>query len=214
MARVDSVEVSVFCTNSFLVVGDDGTEAALVDPGDDPDKLDAMIERSGAKVKYLIATHCHLDHIGAAAEMSRRLGLGLMAGREDEFLLDRIGDSCALFGLPPVEKPSIADYLEDGMELTLGGSVLQLRSSPGHTPGSFVVLVDGTDAVVGDVIFQGSVGRTDLPGGDMGTLRETIRSVILPLGDETVLHAGHGPPTTVGREKRANFFVLEWGLGS
>jgi glyoxylase-like metal-dependent hydrolase (beta-lactamase superfamily II) len=214
MAKVDSVEVSVFCTNSILVVGDGGSEAALIDPGADPDTIDAMIKRSGAKVKYLIATHCHLDHIGAAAEMSRRLELGLMAGREDEFLLDRIDDSCALFGLPPVEKPSIETYLEEGMELPLGDSVLRFRNAPGHTPGSFVVLVDGTDAVAGDVIFQGSVGRTDLPGGDMNTLRETIRNVILPLDDATVIHTGHGPSTTVGREKQANFFLLEWGLTS
>jgi len=214
MAKIDSIEVSVFCTNSFLVTAEGGKEAALIDPGDDPDALDAMIRESGAEVKYLIATHCHLDHIGAAAEMSRRLDLGLMAGREDEFLLDRIDDSCALFGLPPVEKPSIASYLDEGMELPLGGSVLRFRRAPGHTPGSFVVFADGTDVVVGDVIFQGSVGRTDLPGGDMNTLKETIRSVIVPLADETVIHTGHGPSTTVGREKRANFFLLEWGLTS
>jgi glyoxylase-like metal-dependent hydrolase (beta-lactamase superfamily II) len=214
MAKVDSIEVSVFCTNCFLVVGKGGAEAALIDPGDDPDAIDAMIKRSGAAVKYLIATHCHLDHIGAAAEMSRRLGIGLMAGREDEFLLDRIDDSCALFGLPPVEKPSIETYIEEGMELPLGESFLAFRNAPGHTPGSFVVVADNADAVVGDVIFQGSVGRTDLPGGDMNTLKESIRSVILPLGDETVLHTGHGPSTTVGREKQANFFLLEWGLNA
>jgi len=214
MARIDSVEVSVFCTNCILVVGEGGREAALIDPGDDPEALSAMIERSGAQVKYLIATHCHLDHIGAAAEMSRRLGLELMAGKDDEFNLDRIDDSCALFGLPPVEKPSVGTYLEEGMELPLGGSVLRFRSAPGHSPGSFVILVDKTDAVAGDVIFQGSVGRTDLPGGNMNTLKETIRSVILPLDDETVIHAGHGPSTTVGREKGSNFFLLEWGLTS
>ncbi len=212
MSEVLSIEVSAFCTNSFLVIGEGGAESALIDPGDNPEELSAMIERSGTEVKALLATHCHLDHIGAAAEMSKRLGLGLMAVKEDEFLLDRIEESCAMFGLPPVEKPEIKDYLVEGAEIPIGGSTVAVRLAPGHSPGSCIFVVDGKDIVVGDVLFQGSVGRTDLPGGDSGTLMESIRDVILPMDDGTVVHPGHGPATTVGRERKSNFFIVEWGL--
>jgi glyoxylase-like metal-dependent hydrolase (beta-lactamase superfamily II) len=212
MAEIYSTTVSDFMTNSYLVVADG--EAALVDPGDDADKLSAMIARSGAEVKYLLATHCHIDHIGGAAEMARRLGLELMAGEKDEFLLDKLEETCTLFGLPQKEKPSVGTYLEDGMELALGGSTLRFMSAPGHSPGSHVIVVDTNDIIVGDVLFQGSVGRTDLPGGDTRTLMESIRDVILPMDDAVTVHTGHGPPTTVGRERRENFFIIEWGLAS
>ena len=151
MAKIYTTEVSDFCTNSYLVVGEGDAEAALIDPGDAADTLTAMIRRAGVTVKYLIATHCHLDHIGAAAEMARRLDLGLLAGGDDQFLLDRLDESCAMFGLSPVEKPEIARTLEDGMELPLGGSTLRFRSAPGHSPGSFVIFVDDKDVIVGSV---------------------------------------------------------------
>jgi len=214
MAKIYTTEVSEFCTNSYLVVGEGDAEAALIDPGDAPDTLTAMIRKADVEVKYLIATHCHLDHIGAAAEMARRLDLGLLAGGDDQFLLDRVDESCAMFGLPPVEKPEIARTLDDGMELTLGGSTLRFRSAPGHSPGSFVIFVDEKDVIVGDVLFQGSVGRTDLPMGDAETLKNSIRDVILPAGDDVVVHTGHGPSTTVGRERLNNFFIVQWGLNS
>lgn len=214
MAKIYTTEVSDFCTNSYLVVGNGDKEAALIDPGSAPDTLSAMIRKADVTVKYLIATHCHLDHIGGAAEMARRLDLGLLAGKDDQFLLDRLDESCAMFGLPPVEKPEIARYLEDGMELALGGSTLRFKSAPGHSPGSFVILVDDKDIIVGDVLFQGSVGRTDLPMGDTDTLKNSIRDVILPLDDDVVVYTGHGPSTTVGRERLNNFFIIQWGLNS
>ncbi len=214
MVKIYTTEVSDFCTNSYLVVGEGEKEAALIDPGDAPDTLSAMIRRAEVDVKYLIATHCHLDHIGAAAEMARRFDLGLIAGRDDQFLLDRLDESCAMFGLPPVEKPAISEYLEDNMELPLGGSTLRFRNAPGHSPGSFIIFADDKDIIVGDVLFQGSVGRTDLPMGDTETLKKSIRDVILPLEDDVVVYTGHGPSTTVGRERLNNFFIVQWGLNS
>ncbi len=212
MARILTAEVSGFCTNSFVVVGEGGTEAALIDPGDDPEIIEKMITDSGAVVKRMIATHCHLDHIGAAAEMGRRLDLPLLAGGDDAFLLDTLEKSCAMYGLAAIEKPAVTEPLEEGMEIALGGSLLRFHKAPGHSPGSFVIDVDGTDLIVGDVLFQGSVGRTDLPGGDTKTLMESIRDVILPRDDGVTVHCGHGPATTVGRERRSNYFLIEWGL--
>lgn len=212
MATIFSREVGAFGTNCFLIVGEGGKEAALVDPGGEPDTLTAMIEQSGAEVKYLLATHCHLDHIGAAAEMSRRLGLGLMASEKDLFLLDYLEEACSLYGIAPVEKPEVKTFLEPDTVLTLGESSMSFISGPGHTPGSLLILADGKDLLAGDVLFMGGVGRTDLPGGDTETLKRTIKEVILPMDDDVKVHPGHGPSTTVGEERRSNPFVVGWGL--
>ena len=211
MVRVLSKAVGAFMTNAFLAVDPEGREAALIDPGAEPDVLSAMIEDAGVPVKYMIATHCHLDHIGAAAEMGRRLGLDLLAGEADAFLLESLAETCALYGLPPVERPAVGGLLRPDLELPLGGCLLRFREAPGHTPGSFIVTAGDRDAFAGDVVFMDSVGRTDLPGGDASVLRRTIREVILAMDDGIALHPGHGPSTTVGRERRENPFLIEWG---
>ncbi len=212
MITIYSRAVSAFATNCFLIVEKDGKEAALVDPGGDPDILSGMIEEAGVEVKYMLATHCHLDHIGAAAEMGRRLGTGLMAPEKDVFLLDYMESACQLYGLPPVEKPDVASFVEPGSTLPLGQSSLSFIEGPGHTPGSLLILADGKDLFAGDVMFMGSVGRTDLPGGDVEILKRTIKDVILPMDDDVNVHPGHGPSTTVGAERRTNHFVITWGL--
>jgi len=215
MAKILSAEVSAFSSNSYLVIEDKGAEAALIDPGGDPDIISAMIEKSGATVKYLLATHCHIDHIGAAAEMSRRLGLGLMAGKEDEILLgSHLNEAPGLFGLPPVEPPEITAYLDRELELRLGDTLLTFLPAPGHSPGSHIIRVDRDVIIVGDVLFRGSVGRTDLTGGDTATLAKSIEDQILSLDDETVVYSGHGPSTTVGRERRENLVLIQWGLST
>jgi glyoxylase-like metal-dependent hydrolase (beta-lactamase superfamily II) len=210
MIKIMHREVSPFVTNCYLVIDTASSHAALVDPGDDPEVLMKMIEQAKAEVKYLLATHCHVDHIGAAAEMAKRLNLGLMACERDAFLLQALPDVCNMYGLKVVEIPTIEINIDEGDELTLGESRLRFLKTPGHSPGSLVIRVNDTDLLAGDVLFAGSIGRADLPGGNMRALENSIMKVVLPLGDEVRVHPGHGPATTIGWEKKSNPFILEW----
>jgi glyoxylase-like metal-dependent hydrolase (beta-lactamase superfamily II) len=210
MIKILHAEVSPFMTNAYLVKDEDTSQAALVDPGDDPDILSRLIEGAEADVKYLIATHGHLDHMSAAAEMARRLNLGFMAHEEDRFLIESLPESCRRFGLPEAEVPEIARTLAHGDELPLGNTTLRFLHAPGHSPGSVLVCAGEADVIGGDVLFAGSIGRTDLPGGDMETLRHSVMEVLVPLGDEVRVHPGHGPSTTIGWERQNNMFLLDW----
>lgn len=210
MIKVKHLEVSPFMTNCYLLTDEATSQAALVDPGDEPDRIMALIEEAGVEVKYLLATHGHVDHVSAVPEMKKRLGLPLMASKEDLFLIETLGETCRLYGLKPVEPFEIEHPLKGGEELTLGESVLRFHPAPGHSPGSLLIQAGEEDIIVGDVLFAGSIGRTDLPGGSMDTLRNSIMNVLLPLGDEQRIHSGHGPATTIGWEKKSNPFVLDW----
>ncbi len=210
MVKIKHIEVSPFMTNCYLVIDEASSTAALVDPGDDPDLITGFIEDQGVKVVHLMATHCHVDHVGAAAEMAKRLDLGFMACEEDRFLLDSLPETCRMYGLKSAEVPKIERALRGGDELTLGDEKLILWHAPGHSPGSLIVQAGEKDLIVGDVLFAGSIGRTDLPGGDMEVLRNSVMNVLLPLGDDMRLHTGHGPATTVEWEKSSNMFILQW----
>jgi hydroxyacylglutathione hydrolase len=210
MIKILHTEVSPFMTNAYLAVDEETSQAALVDPGDDPDLLSRLIEEAKVEVKYLLATHGHLDHMSAAAEMGRRLKLGFMAHEEDRFLVDQLPESCRRFGLPEAEVPIIEKTLEHGDELPLGNTFLRFLHAPGHSPGSVLVCVGEADVISGDVLFAGSIGRADLPGGDMETLRHSVMEVLVPLGDGIRVHPGHGPSTTIGWEKENNMFILDW----
>jgi hydroxyacylglutathione hydrolase len=210
MIKIVHREVSPFLSNAYLVIDEATKKAALIDPGDEADTLSEFVVQAGVEVVYLLATHGHVDHVGAAAEMSRMLGLGFMACREDEFLLDALPETCRLYGLNPAETPTIAQELRGGDELPLGEETLAFLHAPGHSPGSVLIRAGEGDLIVGDVLFAGSVGRTDLPGGDLKALEHSIMKVLLPLGDEVRIHPGHGPATTIGWEKSSNMFILEW----
>ena len=210
MIKIMHREVSPFLSNCYLAIDEATRKAALIDPGDEADTLSKFVEEAGVEVVYLLATHGHVDHVGAAAEMSRRLGLGLMACKEDEFLLDALPETCRLYGLNPAEAPTIANGLRDGDTLPLGDETLSFLHAPGHSPGSLLIKAGDGDLIVGDVLFAGSVGRTDLPGGDLQALEHSIMKVLLPLGDGVRIHPGHGPATTIGWEKSSNMFILEW----
>ncbi len=213
MIKIMHREVSPFLSNCYLVIDAETSQAALVDPGDDPDLLTEFIEEAGVEVKYIMATHGHVDHVGAAAEMSKRLGKGFMANREDEFLLEALPETCRLYGLKPTEVPRIETALCGGDELPLGKETLRFYHAPGHSPGSLLIMAGGMDLLVGDVLFAGSIGRTDLPGGDPEVLAHSIMQVLLPLGDSVRVYPGHGPATTIGWEKSSNMFILEWAKG-
>lgn len=192
--------------NCWLLLDHQAREAALIDPGDEADHLLARIDAAGCQLRWLLATHGHFDHVGAAAAVQARWDLPLRIHPADVFLVEGMPDHQALYGLPQSQIPRLDPTLAPGQSIALGDGTLQVMGVPGHSPGQVMFVWDG-HALVGDCIFAGSVGRTDLPGGDFSTLEQSIREAIYVLPDSTILHPGHGPDTSVGREKVANPYV-------
>lgn len=210
MIKITHTEVSPFMTNCYLVKDEATSEAALVDPGDDAEILIRFIDDANVKVKYILATHCHVDHISATSEMMKHLDLEFFACEEDQFLIDGLEGTCRMYGLRQPEPPTIGRNIQSGDTLPLGESTLTFHHAPGHSPGSMLIQAGDEDLIVGDVLFAGSIGRTDLPGGSMETLRDSIMNVLVPLGDAMRVYPGHGPATTIGWERKNNMFILEW----
>ena len=197
-----------FAQNTFLVACADGRAAVLVDPGAATPSALAAAKAKGLSVEAILLTHAHFDHIERVALAKRVTGAPVHLHPADRPLWDDAPARAAAFGVP-FEMPDTPDAdLVAGDALTFGGSEFRVAFAPGHAPGH-VIFVSATEpvALVGDVIFQGSIGRTDLAGGDYRALMESIRTQVLVLPHETRLFPGHGPETTVGREARANPFV-------
>ena len=209
-------EVGPLACNCY-VVGDPTTKQAIViDPGGDADELAAELAAQDLTVTAIVATHAHFDHLIAAERLREMTGAPFHLHDQDAPLLDWYAESGRLFlgvELPP--PPEIDTRPAEGDALTAGEVRLDVLHTPGHSPGSLSLVgrVDeGPVIFAGDVLFAGSVGRTDLPGGETRTLVEVIRAKIFPLGDDTTVYPGHGPPTTVARERAANPFVGEGGM--
>jgi glyoxylase-like metal-dependent hydrolase (beta-lactamase superfamily II) len=197
-----------FATNAYLVTCDATAETAVIDVGFEPDRIALAIEREGLRVRYLLNTHAHYDHVGAMREMQRRVGGTYWLHPDDQPLLDALAVQGAAFGLPPAQAPREMNPLFDGQRLPLGREQLDVIHTPGHSPGSVTFHWDGR-LWVGDVLFAGSIGRTDLPGGSFEVLLASIRDRLFPLGDEMIVLPGHGEATTIGIERRTNPFVGE-----
>jgi len=205
------IPVTAFQQNCSLVWCDATRRAALIDPGGDDDVLLAAAEREGVTIERLVLTHGHLDHVGAAGTLARRLGVPVEGPHADDaFWLEALAQQAAHFGFPPVE-PFLPDrWLADGDEVTIGHLKLDVIHCPGHTPGHVVLFArDVRIAFVGDVLFHGSIGRTDFPRGDHGALMHSIKEKLLPLGDDVSFVPGHGPTSTFGEERRSNPFLTQ-----
>jgi len=181
-------------------------EAVLIDPGDEAPRLLARIEAAGCRLVQLLATHGHFDHIGAAATVQDTWPLPLRCHPADRAFIEHLPQIQESWGFPPGRVPHIVTDLADQDEIPFAGDRIRVEHVPGHSPGQVMFLLPG-HAIVGDCLFQGSIGRTDLPGGDATALEKSIRERIYALPDDTVVVPGHGPNTTVGREKRTNPFV-------
>lgn len=197
-----------FQTNAYLVIDKATHKAALVDPGWDADEhWPPVIDEHGAKLESIILTHGHIDHVsGVAAILRAYPGLPVYIHRDDEMMLS-FSKAGEMFGLP-FETSEATDYFEEGKTFSVGETTFDVFHTPGHSPGH-IVLLCGNHLIAGDVIFQGSIGRTDLPGGSYEILADSILTKVMTLDDDVVIYPGHGPVTSVGRERSSNPFVSQ-----
>lgn len=209
MLRYLTCPVTAFAQNCSLLWEEESKDAVVIDPGGDLDELLAQVETLGLTLREVWLTHAHIDHAGAAGELAQRLSLPIVGPhRGDQFWIDALPQQSQMFGFPPAQAFAPTRWLEDGDTVTLGRHSLQVRHCPGHTPGHVVFHSPELQrAFVGDVLFAGSIGRTDFPGGDHDTLIRSITERLWPMGDDTVFIPGHGPESSFGRERRTNPFV-------
>lgn len=191
------------------IFGDEASrEAIVVDPGDDIQDIVAIIERHGLTVKEIVITHAHIDHIGGAHRLKALTGAAVYMNQNDQELYDRLDMQAAWLGVRTPERTAIDQDIRDGDRLTLGGAAFEMRHTPGHTQGSISIFIPAESKLVaGDTLFAGSIGRTDLPGGDGRQILRSIKDKLLVLPDETVVIPGHGPATTIGAEREQNPFL-------
>lgn len=207
--KIEIVPVTPFAQNSSIVMCEQTKEAAIVDPGGEVDRIIAQAESMGAKITKIILTHAHIDHAGGVADLARKLSLPIEGPQEkDQFWISALPQQSQMFGFPNVETFTPDRWLNDGDQVTVGDQVLEVIHTPGHTPGHVVFYHQGSKlAFVGDVIFQGSIGRTDFPQSNHQELIDSIQKKLFPLGDEITFVPGHGPTSTFGQERATNPFV-------
>ncbi len=198
-------EITPFLVNTYILISEG--EAIVIDPGEANPKLIKDLET--LEVKAVINTHCHIDHCGGNFGVCRATGAPLLVHPESKILLQTLGQQALMFGVPVQSSPPPDGYLQEGDEIKVGDIVLKVLYTPGHAPGHISLVGDGI-TFVGDVLFQGSIGRTDLPGGDYETLLSSIKEKLFFLPDNTVVYPGHGPTTTIGAERTDNPFVGEF----
>ena len=205
------IPVTQFQQNCSLIWCEETKKAAVVDPGGDLDHIKGAIEQNGVTLEKILLTHAHIDHAGATAELAKELNLPIEGPHKgDEFWIEQLPGQSQMFGFPPAESFIPNRWLENGDTVTVGNVELQVRHCPGHTPGHVIFFSEDVKlAIVGDVLFQGSVGRSDLPGGDHNTLITSIREKLWPLGNDVSFIPGHGPMSTFGQERQSNPFVAD-----
>jgi hydroxyacylglutathione hydrolase len=196
--------------NTWIARREGATQALLIDPGDEPDTLTTALEELGATVEAILITHCHFDHVGAVAEMARRTGAPVHCPAGEVFILENINDYVRFPGFGPFESYSPERTVKGGDRLTLAGFEIDVIATPGHSIDHVTYSIPAEKAIFsGDVLFEGSVGRTDLPGSDHATLMRSIATLLDTLPDETGVLPGHMSPTTLGAERAANPFLRE-----
>jgi glyoxylase-like metal-dependent hydrolase (beta-lactamase superfamily II) len=203
---VHQLSVGPLQVNCFVVSCQKTHEAMVIDPGEEGPRILHLAESNGLDVKKVVNTHGHFDHIGANQPVKEATGATLMLHKEDLPLLQNARASAQAYGLTVSPSPDPDEFLKEGDVFSVGEHSFSIFHVPGHSPGSICLFSDG-HLFVGDVLFAGSIGRTDLPGGDFDALVEGVREKLFQLPADTVVHPGHGPDTTIGREKQMNPFV-------
>ncbi|MCG7927516.1 MAG: MBL fold metallo-hydrolase [Candidatus Thiodiazotropha taylori] len=205
------IPVTPFEQNCTLFWCENTRAAAIIDPGGESQRLTAILEDLELKPEMILLTHGHLDHAGGAVELAERLGIPIHGPhKEDAFWLDNMDQQAEMFGFGDARKCTPDQWLEDGDQVSLGDEKLEVIHCPGHTPGHIIFFHrESRVAQVGDVLFKGSIGRTDFPRGDHQALLRSIRERLWPLGDDVRFIPGHGPDSTFGEERQTNPFVAD-----
>jgi glyoxylase-like metal-dependent hydrolase (beta-lactamase superfamily II) len=201
-----------FFKNGFVLGCDDTREGVVIDPGDDVDLLLSAVAKHRLTIRYILLTHAHLDHVTGVARAKQALGVPVILHEADNVLYEKVVEQGMMFGLRVEPQPRIDAFYDGEGPWRFGRFGAWVYHTPGHCPGGVCLAVgrDGQDKrtlFVGDTLFAGSIGRTDLPGGDLTTLLNSIRSVLFRFPDDTIVWPGHGPSTEVGREKQTNPFL-------
>ncbi len=211
--RVNRFQFNMLPVNTYVLWDETSRECAIVDAGcyypKEEERLAQFIEENGLTVKYLLATHLHFDHCFGNAFVADRYGVALSASQADEFLVQQMPGQCAMFGIPFRGKVQpIGQYITEDTLFYLGDEELRVIALPGHSPGGVAFYAPQSGFVIsGDSLFEASIGRTDLPGGDFDQLIHSLRTRLLTLPDDTVVYPGHGPETTIDDERRGNPFL-------
>jgi hydroxyacylglutathione hydrolase len=205
--------VQPFFKNGFVLGCEDTQEGVVIDPGDEVDELLAAVDEHRLTIKYILLTHAHLDHITGVGRAKAALGAPVGLHPDDNFLYEAVVQQGLMFGLRVEPQPKVDFFYDSEGPWRFGRYEVRVRHTPGHCPGGVCLAVsrEGESAAtlfVGDTLFAGSIGRTDLPGGSLDTLLRSIRTVLFSYPDETAVRSGHGEPTTIGRERRTNPFLV------
>ncbi len=212
MLQIETQAVGPFMKNGFIVACERTRQAVYIDPGDEVSGLLAYAKRHDLAIQHILLTHAHVDHVSGVAAARRALGVRIYLHRDDEFLYEDAVQHGLLFGLQVEPPPPVDEYYSPGQVIAFGDYEVRPHHTPGHCPGGVCLQVGkigeaGQDLFVGDTLFAGSIGRTDLPGGDYQTLIASIRDVLFRFGDGARVYPGHGPATTIGQERRTNPFL-------
>ena len=206
-------QFSLFGINTYLVFDPDTKDCAIVDPGmstpEEEKAIENFIAEKGLTLQHVINTHLHIDHVAGVPFLRKKYGAPILAHEADKFMGEKIQHQASAFGLDmEIDGIEISEYLKDGDKIKIGNGVLEVIEVPGHSKGS-IALYDpqGKWLISGDALFQGSIGRTDLPGGNYRELIDSLEEKLLSLPEDTVVFPGHGPSTTIGEEKRTNPFL-------
>lgn len=210
--RVDMLTVGMFQSNCYIVSCERTKEALIIDPGDEGERIVDYVNQQTLDVRMILATHGHIDHVAGLSTVASAFSTPVAMHEKELVVYKNIQKQAMLFGLDTIETVEIDKLLSGGEKLTFGELTGEVLHTPGHSPGG-VAIAFGQEVppivFVGDVLFQGSIGRTDLLGASHRQMMETLKNVILALPDETVVYCGHGPETTIGVERRTNPFLLD-----
>ena len=202
--------VGMLQCNCSIFGDEQSRDAIVIDPGDDIADIQDILARNQLKVKAIVITHAHIDHIGGAAKLKAATGAPVYMNENDEVLYDHIDQQASWLGMEPPERTQIDVAAREGDKLTLGNADFQIIQTPGHTQGSISLWIPGENKLIaGDTLFRDSIGRTDLPGGNPRQILQSIANKLLVLPDEAVVIPGHGRNTTIGRERAVNPFLQE-----
>ena len=204
---LESFPVGPFQCNCMIIGCEETRTAIVIDPGGDTERILSVLSKYQLQTAYLLHSHAHLDHIGATKPVHEKTEAVTCLHEDDMFLCEHVAAQAALFGLHPIDAPRISQFLKDGDRISFGKQSVEVLHTPGHTPGSLSFYIPGIGLITGDTLFAGSVGRTDLWKGSFPTLMTSIKKSLLTFPDETRVFPGHGPGTTIGRERSQNPFL-------